>query len=67
MVNNGYQVGKRNELDQKHHKICVQNPFFHAFGLTITIMAALNFGSTIVVPHPSYSTGQNVKTIKEEK
>ncbi|KAJ8968063.1 hypothetical protein NQ314_002502 [Rhamnusium bicolor] len=52
MVNNGFYVGKRNELGKKHHKICVQVPLFHAFGTVITISASLNYGSTLMLPSP---------------
>uniref|UniRef100_A0A1Y1L8H9 Medium-chain acyl-CoA ligase ACSF2, mitochondrial n=2 Tax=Photinus pyralis TaxID=7054 RepID=A0A1Y1L8H9_PHOPY len=66
LVNNAFFIGQRNELETKHHKICVQVPFFHAFGCTITIGAAISHGATMVVPSPRYNPLQNLKAIKEE-
>lgn len=67
MVNNGYYIGKRNELHTKHHIICLQVPFFHAFGTTISIMAALNHGATMVLPTDGYNPDKSLDAIKEEK
>ncbi|XP_044268322.1 medium-chain acyl-CoA ligase ACSF2, mitochondrial isoform X2 [Tribolium madens] len=67
MVNNGYLIGKRNELNQKHHTICLQVPFFHAFGTSISIMAALNHGATMVLPTDGYNPDKSLDAIKEEK
>lgn len=66
MVNGGYEIGKRSGLNEKHHKICVQVPFFHVFGTTVSLMSALNFGSTIVVGSPTYNPQENLKAIKSE-
>ncbi|KAF2897795.1 hypothetical protein ILUMI_08382 [Ignelater luminosus] len=67
VVNNSFAIGKRNELDKKHHKICVQVPFFHAFGYTITFGAAINFGASLVIPSSFYSPSENLRAAKEEK
>lgn len=40
-VNNGRHIGYRMEFDQAHHKICLNPPLFHAFGVVIGVMAAL--------------------------
>ncbi|KAB0802824.1 hypothetical protein PPYR_05010 [Photinus pyralis] len=66
VVNNSLSVGKRNELDTKHHKICVQVPFFHTYGYTITIGAAVSYGATMVVPSSTYNSLQNLRAIKQE-
>ncbi|CAH0564378.1 unnamed protein product [Brassicogethes aeneus] len=67
LVNNGFFVGKRNELNKKQQKICVQVPLFHAFGTCITISAALNYGSTLVLPSAGYNPDKNLDAIKNEK
>jgi acyl-CoA synthetase (AMP-forming)/AMP-acid ligase II len=67
MVNNSFYIGKRNELNLKHHTICLQVPFFHAFGTVISVMAALNHGSTLVLPTDGYNPDKSLDAIVEEK
>ncbi|KAH8352452.1 hypothetical protein KR084_004282 [Drosophila pseudotakahashii] len=64
-VNNGIHVGNRNELDGE--RICVQVPMFHAFGVIITIMAALAKGATMVLPAPGFSPKDSLQAIVKEK
>ncbi|KAK5645290.1 hypothetical protein RI129_006590 [Pyrocoelia pectoralis] len=66
LVNSSLSIGKRNELDTKHHKIGVQVPFFHTFGYTVTIGATVSYGATMVVPSPTYDPLLNLRAIKEE-
>ncbi|XP_077286176.1 acyl-CoA synthetase family member 2 [Arctopsyche grandis] len=66
-VNNSYLIGKRNELSEKYHKICVQVPLFHAYGLVIVVMASLQHGSTMILPSPMYSPNESLKSIINEK
>jgi acyl-CoA synthetase (AMP-forming)/AMP-acid ligase II len=60
-------TGIRQEMDKNHRKICVQNPFFHAYGVVIAISNALNHGSTIVLPAPHFSPEASLKAISKEK
>ncbi|XP_043650714.1 medium-chain acyl-CoA ligase ACSF2, mitochondrial [Drosophila teissieri] len=64
-VNNGIHVGNRNELDGE--RICVQVPMFHAFGVVITIMAALTKGATMVLPAAGFSPKDSLQAIANEK
>ncbi|BFF94458.1 medium-chain acyl-CoA ligase ACSF2 mitochondrial [Drosophila madeirensis] len=64
-VNNGIHVGNRNELEGE--RICVQVPLFHAFGVVITIMAALNKGATLVLPAAGFSPKDSLQAIVKEK
>ncbi|KAL7741195.1 hypothetical protein ACLKA6_018219 [Drosophila palustris] len=64
-VNNGIHVGNRNELEGE--RICVQVPLFHAFGVTISIMAALAKGATLVMPAPGFSPKDSLHAIVNEK
>ncbi|XP_032591930.1 medium-chain acyl-CoA ligase ACSF2, mitochondrial isoform X2 [Drosophila grimshawi] len=64
-VNNGIHVGSRNELDGE--RICVQVPLFHAFGVGITIMAAMSKGATLVLPSAGFSPKDSLQAIVEEK
>ncbi|KAH8412882.1 hypothetical protein KR009_006446, partial [Drosophila setifemur] len=64
-VNNGIHVGNRNQLEGE--RICVQVPLFHAYGVVITIMAALTKGATMVLPAPGFSPKDSLKAIVHER
>nr|XP_029709407.1 acyl-CoA synthetase family member 2, mitochondrial-like isoform X1 [Aedes albopictus] len=66
-VNNGIHIGHRNEFDLKDHRICVQTPFFHVFGIVIGIVAAMSYGTTLVVPGPGFKASESLNTIVKEK
>ncbi|CAG9864215.1 unnamed protein product [Phyllotreta striolata] len=65
IVNNGYFIGKRNRLNQKHHTLCIQNPLFHAYGSVIGLIGALNHGTTVVLPTDAYDPQKNLNAIKQ--
>ncbi|CAD7079649.1 unnamed protein product [Hermetia illucens] len=67
LVNNGIHIAQRNELNTKHHKICVQVPLFHAYGVTITILAGMPYGSTLVLPSAYFSPKDSIAAINQEK
>ena len=67
MVNNGFLLGKKIELSNKHHKICVQLPPFHIYGTLSGIVASLHHGSTIVLPTNGYQPSKALDVIKNEK
>lgn len=60
-------MGKRYRISEKHHKICVLVPFFHAFGMAATICPALQHGATLVSPSASYNATSSLEAIAEEK
>ncbi|XP_062547097.1 medium-chain acyl-CoA ligase ACSF2, mitochondrial-like isoform X1 [Armigeres subalbatus] len=66
-VNNARAIAKRNEQDQKDHRICLQTPFFHVFGIVIGITAAFTYGSTLVLPGPSFKASESLEAIVKEK
>lgn len=66
-VNNGIHIGNRMELNEKHHKICVQVPLFHAYGIVISICATIHHGATIVLPSPGFNPEQSLRAIVDEK
>jgi acyl-CoA synthetase (AMP-forming)/AMP-acid ligase II len=61
------QTGKRLEFDKISARICVNNPLFHAYGTAISIMVALNHGSTLVLPAPHFMPDRSLHAIVEEK
>lgn len=66
-VNNGIHVANRMELNEKFHKICVQVPLFHAYGIVISICAAIQHGATIVLPSAGFNPEQSLRAIVDEK
>lgn len=66
-VNNGYLIGKRNEFNTKAHRICFQTPLFHAYGLVIGVVAAIHYGTTIVLPDAGFNVAKSLEAIQKEK
>ncbi|KDR17707.1 Acyl-CoA synthetase family member 2, mitochondrial [Zootermopsis nevadensis] len=67
IVNNMLTFGKRAELFQKVHRICLQVPFFHCFGNVVGIVAALLYGTTIVLPGASFKAEESIQAIQQER
>lgn len=66
-VNNGIHISNRSEMPLKSHRICVQVPLFHAYGVVIAIMTAMAHGSTLVLPAVGYNSEAALKAIVKEK
>lgn len=66
-VNNGIHIANRSEMNQREHRICVQVPLFHAYGVIIGIMTAMAHGTTLVLPAAGYSPEASLKAINSEK
>lgn len=67
VVNNGILSGYRNEFDTGHHRICVQNPFFHSYVIVQGISAGIEHGATLVLPNSAYNPVHSLQSIVEEK
>ncbi|KAM3964189.1 medium-chain acyl-CoA ligase ACSF2, mitochondrial-like [Aphomia sociella] len=67
VVNNIYFIGKRNNLNEGHQRVCVQVPLFHALGVIVTTLAGFSHGSTIVLAAPTYHVPSNVNAWYAEK
>lgn len=67
LVNNGADIAERLEFVAKPHRICVPNPFFHAFGLVAGLMASLHHGTTVVLPSAAYDVKATLRAITTEK
>ncbi|XP_068085266.1 medium-chain acyl-CoA ligase ACSF2, mitochondrial-like [Anabrus simplex] len=67
VVNNGYYIAKNLGLNSKHHRICVQVPFFHSYGNVVGILTGLHSGSTLVLPAPRFVPEATIDSINREK
>ncbi|XP_058818356.1 medium-chain acyl-CoA ligase ACSF2, mitochondrial isoform X1 [Topomyia yanbarensis] len=66
-VNNGIHIARRNEFNQKPHRICLQVPLFHAYAMVIGVVAAMTYGTTLVVGGAGYKPQESLEAIKKEK
>lgn len=66
-VNNGISVSNRSQLDEKAHRICVQVPLFHVFGIVVTMTAAITHGATVVLPAPIFNAEKSLRAIVDEQ
>lgn len=67
LVNNSYQVGKKLEMYDDYHKLCIQVPLFHVFGIVICILPSAQFGATLVFPTPTYNSKANLNALEQER
>ncbi|XP_008554217.1 medium-chain acyl-CoA ligase ACSF2, mitochondrial isoform X1 [Microplitis demolitor] len=68
-VNNGRQIVERAGLinNNIHHKVCLNVPFFHAFGMIHGCMAGFYAGMTFVLESPIFNPKNSIETIVNEK
>lgn len=67
LVNNAAITAYRHELDSKAHRICVQLPMFHVFGLTAGVISSLFYGSTVVIPGCWFRASESLEAIVKEQ
>lgn len=67
IVNNSFFTGNRIGLHKRHHRLCLNVPFFHCFGNVCGILCALHFGCTVVLPSGSFKADDSIKAIAKEK
>ncbi|XP_015113324.1 acyl-CoA synthetase family member 2, mitochondrial [Diachasma alloeum] len=67
IVNNGIQVAEREGLPRDHHRICLNVPFFHAFGMVQGLMAMFHSGSTLVIESQTFNPRASIEAIAREK
>ncbi|EAR89528.1 acyl-CoA synthetase family (AMP-forming)/AMP-acid ligase family protein (macronuclear) [Tetrahymena thermophila SB210] len=64
ILNNGYLLGQRLGLVQSD-KICLSVPLYHCFGMVMGNLAALNYGSTIVLPSEGFNPQHSMQSVGE--
>ncbi|XP_055837759.1 medium-chain acyl-CoA ligase ACSF2, mitochondrial isoform X2 [Episyrphus balteatus] len=66
VINNAYFNGKRNEM-MENHRILVQNPLFHAYGVAICTTPALCHAATMILPSDGFSPEASLRAIVDEE
>ncbi|XP_077487578.1 medium-chain acyl-CoA ligase ACSF2, mitochondrial-like [Amblyomma americanum] len=66
LVNNAYLVGRKLDLHKQDESICLNVPLVHCFGCVAGTMSAAIFGSTIVMPAPSFRADAALRCIEKE-
>nr|XP_034174476.1 medium-chain acyl-CoA ligase ACSF2, mitochondrial isoform X1 [Osmia lignaria] len=66
LVNNTMLATKRSEFGVGH-KVCLNVPFFHAFGIAKGLLSSLNAGITLVLQGRSFNPVQSLQAIVQEK
>lgn len=65
VVNNSISFGKR--IPMEGLNLCCQVPFFHAYGLICALIAAYEYGSTLILPSASFDAELSLQAIHKEK
>ncbi|MEO6956591.1 MAG: AMP-binding protein [Antricoccus sp.] len=65
ILNNGYYVGIGEQLTEAD-RICVPVPFYHCFGMVMGNLAAVCFGSCIVIPAPGFDPVLTLQAVQAE-
>ncbi len=66
-VNNGIHIANRSQLNERAHRICVQVPLFHVFGIVVSMTAAITHGATVVLPAPIFNAEKSLHAIVDER
>nr|XP_029709379.1 acyl-CoA synthetase family member 2, mitochondrial-like [Aedes albopictus] len=67
-INNALSIGLDHGFNlSERHRICVQVPFFHAYGGVVGIIGSISHGCTLVVPGPGYKPSASVQAIVNER
>uniref|UniRef100_A0A2R5LAN1 Medium-chain acyl-CoA ligase ACSF2, mitochondrial n=1 Tax=Ornithodoros turicata TaxID=34597 RepID=A0A2R5LAN1_9ACAR len=65
-VNNALAYSYRNPVDRRN-SICCPLPFFHVFGMMITLGVATVTGTKVIVPSPGYDIKDILETIEKHR
>jgi fatty-acyl-CoA synthase len=66
VLNNGYIIGEGMNFSEKD-RLCIPVPFYHCFGMVLSNLACMTHGSTMVLPSPTFSAEDVLKTIEQER
>ena len=63
LENNSKELARIMELSPRD-RICVMVPFYHCMGMVCGNLAAMNSGSAIVIPSPTFNAKKSLETIE---
>lgn len=67
-INNAISIGLKEGFDLgEQHRVCIQVPFFHVFGVVVGILGSISHGCTLVVPGPGFKASASVQAIVNER
>ena len=59
-------AGKRYDFHNNYARILVNNPLFHAYGTSISILVALTHGSALILPAPHFTPELSLRALRDE-
>ena len=66
ILNNAKFVGSQCAYDETD-RVCIPVPFYHCFGMVMGNLACAVYGSTMVIPCPTFDPGAVLETVEAEK
>ena len=66
ILNNARFVGDACAYDE-NDRVCIPVPFYHCFGMVMGNLACSVFGSTMVVPSPTFDPEAVLRTLQDER
>ena len=66
VLNNGFIIGEGMGFSEKD-RLCIPVPFYHCFGMVLSNLACMTHGSTMVLPSPTFSAEDVLRTIEQER
>lgn len=66
ILNNALYSGASIHLTHED-KICVPVPLYHCFGMVLAVLAAYNFGSTIILPSEGFDPVAALESVTKYK
>lgn len=67
-INNAISLGLEHGFNlTENHRVCIQVPFFHVFGVVTGILGSISHGCALVVPGPGYNPSASVQAIVSER
>ncbi|XP_065085685.1 medium-chain acyl-CoA ligase ACSF2, mitochondrial-like [Ochlerotatus camptorhynchus] len=67
-INNVVSLGLKGGFElSEQHRVCIQVPFFHVFGVVIGILGSITHGCTLVVPGPGFKASASAQAIVNER
>ncbi|XP_055596674.1 medium-chain acyl-CoA ligase ACSF2, mitochondrial-like [Uranotaenia lowii] len=67
ILNNAEIWARRAEMGARDHRICLQVPMFHVFGLTFGVVCPIFYGTSIVLPAAGFNSLDSLEAIQKDR